>query len=360
MPPEEAPAFLLASAHRRTSHVPVWFMRQAGRSLPEYRKLRGNGSILDVIRSPEIAAEMTLQPVRRYGVDAAILYSDIMVPPAAIGYGVEVTQGRGPYVPSPFRSPADLGRLRALEPEVDIPFVIETVQHVAGELCHIGVPLIGFAGGPFTVASYLIEGGSSKDYVRTKSLMRSEPVVFAELLSRLGTLALDFLKAQVSAGASAVQIFDSWAGTLSASEYKSYVLPSVTALMEGLAPLRVPRIYFAVSASHLLDLVASSGCDIISIDWRMSLRLARKQLESHGMHQALQGNLDPTCCLAPWEVLEKEAMATLEAGQGIGHIFNLGHGVLPDTDPAMLERLVELIHSVPLDTLVGRTSDDPR
>jgi uroporphyrinogen decarboxylase len=335
-------------------------MRQAGRSLPEYRKLRGNGSILDVIRSPEIAAEMTLQPVRRYGVDAAILYSDIMVPPAAIGYGVEVTQGRGPYVPSPFRSPADLGRLRALEPEVDIPFVIETVQHVAGELCHIGVPLIGFAGGPFTVASYLIEGGSSKDYVRTKSLMRSEPVVFAELLSRLGTLALDFLKAQVSAGASAVQIFDSWAGTLSASEYKSYVLPSVTALMEGLAPLRVPRIYFAVSASHLLDLVASSGCDIISIDWRMSLRLARKQLESHGMHQALQGNLDPTCCLAPWEVLEKEAMATLEAGQGIGHIFNLGHGVLPDTDPAMLERLVELIHSVPLDTLVGRTSDDPR
>ncbi|MHB8262550.1 MAG: uroporphyrinogen decarboxylase [Acidimicrobiales bacterium] len=359
MPAEDAPAFLLASAHRRTDHVPIWFMRQAGRSLPEYRQLRGNGSILDVIRSPEVAAEITLQPVRRYGVDAAILYSDIMVPLAAIGYGVEITQGRGPYVPAPFSSPADLKRLRVLEPELDIPFVIETVKHVASELRHTGIPLVGFAGGPFTVASYLIEGGSSKDYTRTKSLMRSEPALFAELMSRLAGMALDFLTAQVDAGAGAVQVFDSWAGVLSAREYRSHVLPSVTAIMEGLAPMGIPRIYFAVSASHLLELIASSGCDVISIDWRMPLSVAREHLATSGMNQALQGNLDPTCCLAPWEVLEEQAMATLREGGGIGHIFNLGHGVLPGTDPATLERLVDLVHSVPLDTLVTENSINP-
>ncbi len=346
-------SLLPAAASCPVDHVPVWFMRQAGRSLPEYRRIRGNGSILDTVRSAELAAEITLQPVKRYGVDAAILYSDIMVPLTAVNFGIEITQGRGPCVKEPFRSESDLARLRRLEPETDIPFVIETVKLVVEELRDSGTPLIGFAGGPFTVASYLIEGGSSKDYVETKTMMRADPSLFDRLMNNLAVMAVDFLTAQVDAGAAAVQIFDSWAGILTATEYKRFVLPSVRLIMDSTAYLGVPRIYFALSASHLLDQIAVSGCDVVSVDWKMPLSAVKGQLKNGSNKLSVQGNLDPTYCFAPWDAIEKEVMRILMEGGGRGHIFNLGHGVLPGTDPEVLNRIVELVHSVAPDSLVG-------
>lgn len=344
-------SLLSAAAGHPVDHIPVWFMRQAGRSLPEYRRIRGNGSILDIVHSADLAAEITLQPVRRYGVDAAILYSDIMVPLSAIDFGIEVTQGKGPCVKEPFRSESDLARLRKLEPETDMPFVIETVKLVVEELRDSGTPLIGFAGAPFTVASYLIEGGSSKDYIKTKTLMRTDPALFDRLMDRLAVMAVDFLAAQVNAGAAAVQIFDSWAGVLSTAEYKRFVLPPVRLIMDSIAYLGAPRIYFALSASHLLDQIATTGCDVVSVDWRVPLNVVKRQLKNTEL--SVQGNLDPTCCLAPWDVLHGEVMQILMEGGGRGHIFNLGHGVLPGTDPEVLHRIVELVQSVAPESLVN-------
>ncbi len=343
-------SLLSAAAGHSVDHVPVWFMRQAGRSLPEYRRIRGSGSILDIVHSADLAAEITLQPVRRYGVDAAILYSDIMVPLAAVGFGIEITQGKGPYVKEPFRSESDLARLRKLEPETDMPFVIETVKLVVKELRGSETPLIGFAGGPFTVASYLIEGGSSKDYIKTKTLIRTDPLLFDRLMDRLAVMAVDFLTAQVNAGAAAVQIFDSWAGVLSAAEYERFVLPPVRFIMDNIARLGAPRIYFSLSASHLLGHIATTGCDVMSVDWRMPLSAVKNQLKDTPL--SVQGNLDPTYCFAPWEVLRKEVLQILAEGGGIGHIFNLGHGVLPGTDPKVLHRIVELVQSVAPENLV--------
>jgi uroporphyrinogen decarboxylase len=315
-------------------------MRQAGRSLPEYRALRGHGSILEALRQPELAAEITLQPVRRYGVDAAILYSDIVVPVAAIGFGVDIQPGRGPVVEHPFRSPADLDRLRPLDPEQDTPWVLETVKMVVKEL---DVPLIGFAGAPFTVASYLIEGGPSRDYAKTKLLMHSDPTTWAALVDRLADMALASLRAQVGAGASAVQLFDSWAGMLSPADYRRHVLPATTKVLSGLTDLEVPRIHFGVGTGELLGLMAEAGADVVGVDWRVPLDQARQRI---GAGRAIQGNLDPVLCLAPWEVVEGAARQVLaQAGPGPGHIFNLGHGVLPATHPDILARLVDLVHS---------------
>ncbi len=336
----ERSAFLDACRGRPATHRPVWFMRQAGRSLPEYRALRGPGSILDALRQPELAAEITLQPVRRYGVDAAILYSDIVVPVAAIGFGVDVAAGRGPVVEHPFRNAADLERLRPLDPDQDTPWVLETVKMVVKEL---DVPLIGFAGAPFTVASYLIEGGASRDYTKTKVLMHSEPETWAALLDRLADLALVSLRAQVGAGAAAVQLFDSWAGMLSPTDYRRYVLPATTKVLVGLADLDVPRIHFGVGTGELLGLMAEAGADVVGVDWRVPLDQARRRI---GPDRAVQGNLDPVICLAPWNVVEGAARDVLAAaGPGPGHIFNLGHGVLPATDPDILARLVDLVHA---------------
>jgi uroporphyrinogen decarboxylase len=317
-------------------------MRQAGRSLPEYRALRGDGSILDALRRPELAAEITLQPVRRYGVDAAILYSDIVVPVAAVGFGVEITPGRGPVVEHPFRTDADLARLRPLEPEQDTPWVLETVRLAVKEL---DVPLIGFAGAPFTVASYLIEGGPSRDYAKTKVMMHRQPATWQALLDRLADLALVSLRSQVGAGATAVQLFDSWAGVLSPGDYRRYVLPATTKVLTGLADLDVPRIHFGVATGELLGLMAGAGADVVGVDWRVPLDQARARI---GPGRALQGNLDPAICLAPWEVVADAAQEVLaQAGPGPGHIFNLGHGVLPATDPDVLARLVDLVHDRP-------------
>ncbi len=313
-------------------------MRQAGRSLPEYRAVRGTGNILEAIRRPDLATEITLQPVRRYGVDAAILYSDIVVPVAAIGFGVEVVPGVGPVVADPFRSKSDLSRLRPLEPEQDTPYVLEAVRAVVAE---VDVPLIGFAGAPFTVASYLIEGRGTRTYSLTKTLMREDPATWHSLLDALAELALASLRSQVAAGASAVQLFDSWAGALSPDDYARFALPATRRIFDGLAVLDVPRIHFGVGTGELLGLMAGAGADVVGVDWRVPLDAARLRL---GPNKAVQGNLDPSVCLAPLDVIEAEVAKVLRAGGGTGHVFNLGHGVLPQTDPGVLQRVVDQVH----------------
>lgn len=325
--------------------VPVWFMRQAGRSLPEYRSIRGVGSILDAIRQPDLAAEISLQPVRRYGVDAAILYSDIVVPVSAIGFGVDIEPGVGPVVEHPFERAADLERLRPLDPEADTPFVLETVRTLTGEL---EVPVIGFAGAPFTVASYLIEGRPSRTYAKTKALMHTDEGLWHQLMERLADLAIASLVSQIGAGAAAVQLFDSWAGALNPSDYERFVLPhsrrvfaSVPAGVDGQP---VPRIHFGVNTGELLTLMRDAGADVVGVDWRVPLDAARVRV---GDAHALQGNLDPAICLAPWPVVDAQVREVLTRNAGHpGHIFNLGHGVLPETDPAILEQVVALVHEI--------------
>jgi uroporphyrinogen decarboxylase len=333
----------LAACRAEPHHwTPVWFMRQAGRSLPEYRAVRGTGSILDAIADADLAAEITLQPVRRYGVDAAILYSDIVVPAHAVGFGVEVHPGIGPVVDRPFENTADLQRLRPLEPEEDTPHVLETVRRVVADG---SVPLIGFAGAPFTVASYLIEGKPSRTYGRTKALMLGDPGLWHALLDRLVDMALASLRSQVANGASAIQLFDSWAGALSPQIYERYVLPFSRRIFEGLADLDVPRIHFGVGTGEILPLMATAGADVVGVDWRVPLDEARRRL---GPNAVLQGNLDPAVCLGPAEVVEAEVADILRRNGGHpGHVFNLGHGVLPETDPAILERVVEQVHAHP-------------
>jgi uroporphyrinogen decarboxylase len=323
---------------QKTDHVPVWFMRQAGRSLPEYRAIRERYSILEMCRNPEIAAEVTLQPVRRLGVDAAILFSDIVVPLLGMGVSLEIEPGVGPVVEEPIRGPSDLDRLRPLEPETDVPFVIEAVARLAEEL---EVPLVGFGGAPFTLASYLIEGGPSRTHERTKALMYSDPGTWDKLMDALSESVLAYLRSQVAAGASAVQVFDSWAGHLTPSDYERSTLPAVERIFDGLSGTGVPRIHFGVGTGELLTLMNRAGADVMGIDWRVPLDAARARL---GDRVALQGNLDPAACLAPTEVLEEKAADVLRRGGGRVHIFNLGHGVLPGTDPDKLARLVDVVH----------------
>ena len=339
-PHESSPFLAACRGEGGARHVPVWFMRQAGRSLPEYRAVRGEGSILDAIRAPELAVEITLQPVRRYGVDAAILYSDIVVPVAAIGFGVDVVPGVGPVVDPPFSSETDLARLRPLEPEVDTPYVLETVRLLADELT---VPLIGFAGAPFTVASYLIEGRPSRTYARTKALMHTEPGLWHRLMERLADLAIASLRSQVRSGAAAVQLFDSWAGALSPPDYATFVLPHSHRVLSTLAAEGVPRIHFGVGTGELLAMMGEAGADVVGVDWRVPIDIARARV---GPGRALQGNLDPAICTAPWPVVAEQVRDVLRRNGGHpGHVFNLGHGVLPETDPAILERVVELVHA---------------
>ncbi len=338
---DDAP-FIRACRGLTVDRVPVWFMRQAGRSLPEYRAARGQGSILDAISQPELVARLTRQPVDRYGTDAAIFFSDIVVPVAAIGFGVDVAPSTGPVVAQPFRVKDDLQRLRPLEPEIDTPYVIDAVGILAAEL---DVPLIGFAGGPFTVASYLVEGGPSKNFTRIKSLMHGEPVIWHELVERLTDLALASLRSQLDAGASAVQVFDSWAGILAPHHYRDLVLPATTRLFAELAESHpgVPTILFGVGTGELLASMATAGSSVVGVDWRVPLDEARRRV---GPGVAVQGNLDPAMCLSTWEVAATETREVLSrAGDAPGHVFNLGHGVLPETDPDILERVVALVHA---------------
>ncbi|MGO9559885.1 MAG: uroporphyrinogen decarboxylase [Acidimicrobiales bacterium] len=331
--------FLQACRCQPVERTPVWFMRQAGRSLPEYRAIRAEGSILDAIAQPEVATELTLQPVRRYGVDAAILFSDIVVPLTAIGVGIEIEPGRGPVLDHPFRSADDLARLRPLEAGTDLAPVLETIRLLVAEL---DVPLIGFAGAPFTLASYLVEGGPSRTFGRTKALMHSDPVIWHRLVDALAEICLASLRAEVEAGVSAIQLFDSWAGSLSRREYREFVMPASRRILEGMADLEVPRIHFGVGTGELLDLMAEAGADVVGVDWRVSLADAAQRT---GGAVALQGNLDPAVCLAPVEVVQSATREVLKDAAGLpGHIFNLGHGVLPETDPGVLRAVVDLVH----------------
>jgi uroporphyrinogen decarboxylase len=333
--------FLRACRGEPHDRVPVWFMRQAGRSLPEYRAIRGTGSIVEAIRTPDLATEITLQPVRRYGTDAAILYSDIVTPIEAIGFGVDVAPGVGPVVEHPFRTRADLERIRPLDPEADTPYVLETVRNLVRELGE--VPLIGFAGAPFTVASYLVEGRPSRTYEHTKRLMYTDPDLWFALLDRLADLALVSLQSQVANGASAVQLFDSWAGALSPSDYVRYVMPASRKVLDGIGATGVPRIHFGVSTGELLVHMRDAGAEVMGVDWRVDLDDARRRL---GDRTALQGNLDPAAVLAGAEVALDRTRDVLRRADGHrGHIFNLGHGVLPDTDPGVLEQVVEVVHT---------------
>ncbi|MGY6501945.1 MAG: uroporphyrinogen decarboxylase [Acidimicrobiales bacterium] len=333
-------AYLRACRGEPGDRVPVWFQRQAGRSLPEYRAIRGTGSILTAIADADLATEITLQPVRRYGVDAAILYSDIVVPVHAVGFGVDIKPGVGPVAEQPFRSAADLDRLRPLEPELDTPYVIETVKNLVSEL---DVPLIGFAGAPFTVASYLVEGGPSRNYTATKAMMRADEGLWHQLMDRLADMAVASIRSQVEAGAAACQVFDSWAGALHPADYRRFVMPHTQRVMSELADLGVPRAHFGVATGELLPLIAETGVEVLGLDWRVPIDAARARIPRP---ITLQGNLDPAVCMAPIEAVEAEVRAILDLNAGHpGHIFNLGHGVLPELDPDVLHRVVELVHA---------------
>jgi uroporphyrinogen decarboxylase len=333
-------AFVRACRGRDVPHTPVWFMRQAGRSLPEYRKIREGMGMLESCRRPDLVTEITLQPVRRHHVDAAVLYSDIVVPIAAAGVDLDIVAGTGPVVATPIRTTKDLERLRPITAG-DVDFVAEAVRLLVGELG--ATPLIGFAGAPFTLASYLIEGGPSRTYLRTKAMMYGDPELWHTLLSRLAAITQTFLRIQIDAGVSAIQLFDSWAGALSEADYREFVMPHSAEVLGGLADAGVPRIHFGVGTGVLLEAMGEAGADVVGVDWRTPLDRATKVI---GPDRAVQGNLDPAILFAPWEVVEREARRVLDEGRAApGHVFNLGHGVLPETDPEVLTRLVDLVHT---------------
>jgi uroporphyrinogen decarboxylase len=332
-------AFVRACRGLDVPHTPVWFMRQAGRSLPEYRKIRAGIGMLDSCRRPDLVTEITLQPVRRHHVDAAVLFSDIVVPIAAAGIDLDIVAGTGPVVAEPVRTRADLERLRPITAE-DVGFVAEAVRLLVAELG--GTPLIGFAGAPFTLASYLIEGGPSRTYLKTKAMMYAEPELWHALLDRLADITLAFLRTQIEAGVSAVQLFDSWAGALSEADYRAHVLPHSAKVLGGLAGAGVPRIHFGVGTGVLLGAMGEAGADVVGVDWRTPLDRATTMI---GPDRAVQGNLDPAVLFAGREAIEREARRVLEQGRAApGHVFNLGHGVLPETDPDTLTHLTAFVH----------------
>ncbi len=315
-------------------------MRQAGRYLPEYRKLRGDRDILETCKDPARVVEISLQPLRRMDLDAAIVFSDIMVPLAGVGIDVHIEPGRGPVVDTPVRSGADVQRLRPLEPMQDVPESLEAIRLLRKELA---VPLIGFAGAPFTLASYLIEGGPSRTHERTKALMHGDPMAWGALMRALVAIVVPHLHAQVEAGAQALQVFDSWVGALDRDDYRRCVQPHMVDLFAGLDGLDVPVIHFGVSTGELLGEMAAAGGDVLGIDWRVPIDEGWDRV---GQDRAVQGNLDPAVLGAPWQVVERKALEILDRVDGRdGHVFNLGHGVLPDTPPDTLGRLVELVHS---------------
>lgn len=334
---------LLVRAARRDPgpRPPVWFMRQAGRSLPEYRRVREGVAMLDSCRRPDLVTEITLQPVRRHGVDAAIFFSDIVVPLAAIGVDLDIVAGVGPVVTEPFTARSDLDRLPPLTPE-HVPDITESVRLLVAELG--ATPLIGFAGAPFTLASYLVEGGPSKTHARTKALMHADPGLWHDLCARLAAISGAFLRVQVLAGASAIQLFDSWAGALSRRDYVEFVQPHSRVALAAVADLDVPRIHFGVGTGELLSAMGEAGADVVGVDFRVELDEAARRI---GPDYAVQGNLDPALLFAPWEVVAAQVRRIVAQGrQAPGHIFNLGHGVPPEADPDVLTRVVELVKSL--------------
>ncbi|MGN6723569.1 MAG: uroporphyrinogen decarboxylase [Marmoricola sp.] len=335
-------AFLRAARGEAVPHTPVWFMRQAGRSLPEYKKVREGVAMLDSCMRPDLITEITLQPVRRYGVDAAIFFSDIVLPLKAVGVDLDIVPGVGPVVAKPVRTLEDVAAVPDLTPDA-VPYITEAVKLLVAELGT--TPLIGFAGAPFTVASYLVEGGPSKEHAKTKALMFGAPEVWNALLEKIAGIAAAYLEVQVNAGASAIQLFDSWAGALTPEDYAAHVQPHSAAVLDRAGRLGVPRIHFGVGTSNLLTLMGEAGADVVGIDWRTPLADGIDRVGD----RCVQGNLDPTLVFAPTEVMLDRAGRIIEAGRfARGHIFNLGHGVIPDTDPDQLKRLTDFVHEYPV------------
>ena len=341
----EAP-YLAAATGNAPAHTPVWFMRQAGRSLPEYRQLRAKNTMMEACFDPELICEITLQPVRRHGVDAAILFSDIVVPLRGAGIDLDIVPDVGPVIAHPVRTAADVAAMKGIRLQ-RVGAVAEAVGLLTAALGE--VPLIGFAGAPFTLASYLVEGGPSKLHERTKAMMLSEPSTWHALMEALTEVTIDFLRLQLDAGVDAIQLFDSWAGTLSAADYRTFVLPHSARVFAAVAGHGVPMTHFGVGTAELLGAMGEAGATVVGVDWRTSLADAALRV---GPGKALQGNLDPVVLLAGWPVVEKAARAVVADGRraiaagAAGHIFNLGHGVLPPTDPQLLTDLVALVHSL--------------
>ena len=332
------PLLVRAARRERVERTPVWFMRQAGRSLPEYRAVRRQHTLFEVCEQPELCAEVTLQPVRRHGVDAAVMFADIMLPVLGMGVDVELVEGVGPVVAEPVRTRADVERLRVPDPEESVPAILEAVRLVRAEL-RLDQAVVGFCGGPFTVAGYLVEGRPSRDFTTLKALMYGEPETWHALMERLADAFAVYVQAKVRAGADAIQLFDSWVGALSTTDYEELVAPYSARI---LAAVDVPTIHFGTGTAHLLPLMAEAGGDVIGLDWRLPLD---RGWELAGPDRGVQGNLDPAALFAPWQRVEAMALDVLARAAGRpGHIFNLGHGVLPSTDPEVLGRLVELVH----------------
>jgi uroporphyrinogen decarboxylase len=330
-------AFLRAARGEPVPHTPVWFMRQAGRSLPEYLALREGVGMLESCMNADLVTEITLQPVRRYGVDAAIFFSDIVLPLKAVGVDLDIKPGVGPVVAQPVRTLADVAAIPDLTPD-HVPFVTAAITALVAELG--ATPLIGFAGAPFTVASYLVEGGPSKEHAKTKAMMFGAPDVWDALMSKIAGISAAYLEVQVRAGASAVQLFDSWAGALTPADYAASVLPHSRRVLAAAGELGVPRIHFGVGTGSLLGLMGDAGADVVGVDWRTPLADAIPLVGD----RAVQGNLDPTLVFAPTEVMTARAAEIIEAGRAAkGHVFNLGHGVIPSTDPDQLARLTEFV-----------------
>lgn len=333
---------LAAATHRPVDATPVWFMRQAGRCLPEYRALRTRHDFMTVARTPELAVEATLMPIDRFGVDGAVLFADIMLPLEGMGIDFEIKPGVGPVIANPIRSLADIRRIRVVDPEEGTPYVLDALRLLHRELGARAASL-GFAGAPFTLACYLVDGRSSREYPRTKALMYGEPELWHELMDKLTDTTLRYLKGQIAAGADAVQLFDSWLGLMGAEAYAANVAPYTRRIFDGLRGL-APTIHFSTGTVQLLRQIGQTGPDIVSVDWRSSLDDAWTIL---GPEMGIQGNLDPTLLMTPWPIIEAASIDILDrAGRRPGHIFNLGHGILPETDPDQLSRLVELVHGM--------------
>ncbi|MEF3352243.1 uroporphyrinogen decarboxylase [Paenibacillus sp. GYB006] len=332
--------FIEASFKRQVDRLPVWYMRQAGRYDPEYRKIKEKYTLLEICKQPELAAEVTMLPVRKLGVDAAILYSDIMNPVASLGIDFDIVKDIGPVIDNPIRSAADIDRLKPIDVDKDLSHIMETIQILDHEL---QVPLITFAGAPFTIASYLIEGRPSKSYIRTKEMMYSEPALWFTLMDKLGDMVITYVRHQIENGGKAFQVFDSWVGALAPQDFKYYVLPTITRIFDELSDLKVPKIYFpGVSSGELLPTLHEVKADIIGLDWRVSITEGRLRL---GEKFAVQGNLDPYVLTAPMDTIKKYAKDIIDQGiQSPGYIFNLGHGLFPEASIDKLKELTDYVH----------------
>lgn len=333
--------FIKACRKEQVDTLPVWYMRQAGRYDPDYRKIKEKYSLLEICKQPELAAEVTMMPIKKLGVDAAILYSDIMNPVASLGVDFDIVKDVGPVIHTPVRTAQDVERLRPIDVEKDLSHIIETIRILDRQL---EVPLISFAGAPFTIASYLIEGKPSKSYIRTKGLMYSEPAVWFSLMDKLGDMVITYLKAHIAAGAKAVQVFDSWVGALSPADFQVYVLPTMERIFKELSHLKEPKIYFpGVSSGELLPYLTHLQADVIGLDWRIPISVGRERV---GERFAVQGNLDPYVLTAPMHVIEAQAKAIMDEGmKKPGYIFNLGHGLFPEASLEKLKELTTFIHA---------------